>query len=387
MTGVRVWVAARDAGAGNILLPVIRNLKNRTGVSVRVLAEGPALGVLRQGGIHAEEVPSSADQRRQLLRRLWQDSAPQALLLGTSWGGSVDKDLLAVGEENGIPSLSVVDHWSKYRERFVEQDSGRLRLPTRISVMDEIALEQAVRDGLPREILTVAGQPHLQSVAAARSDPTLLQRAQQLRARWLGQAHVIPSPGGARDPALILFGSELFSDDFHRGTPYDLGYTETDALEGLAEALAIAQPRLARLLRLVVKLHPKEDRCRFRPGPLAQARGFHLAQEQPPLECLLAADAVVGMTSMFLVEAALMGRPAVSFQPDKGRAAWFIGAQAGLVRTARTPEALAAQLAECLTGAVPASGSGLEFLRRLLAGDAAARIADLLMELRQEVVR
>lgn len=369
------WVSARDAGAGNILLPVIRRLEARPGVRLQVVAEGPALQILRKGGAAVEEVPADSGQRERFLQKRWEEAVPDALLLGTSWGPSIEKELLRIGQERGVPTLSVVDHWCNYRERFTESNGG-VRFPNRISLMDEIALEQAVAEGLPREILKIGGQPHLQSLAARAQDPELLAQARQLRGTWMDGA-----------PAeLILFASEPFSDDFRPGTSHDRGYTEIDVLEGLAQALQFVEKQGGRPLKLVVKLHPKEDRDRFRPGPLACARGFLLAQAEPPLACLLAADAVVGMTTMLLVEAALLGRPAVSFQPARGLATSFIGTEAGLVRSGRSPEAIANHLSDCLSSSAAVSASGSDFVRRLLSGDAAGRIADLLCDLRAEVV-
>ena len=385
---MRTWVAARDAGAANILLPVLRKLQARPGVRLRVIAEGPALRIFRGNGVAAEEAPAHPEEQRNFLRGRWKETAPEALLLGTSWGPSIEKEILRIGQENGIPALSVVDHWSHYRERFMEPGSGQVRLPNAICVIDEIALEQAAAEGLPREILRIAGQPHLQALAARAGDPGLLQQARKLRAKWLGNS---------QDSKLILFGSELFSDDFRRGTSHDRGYTETDALEGLAQALSAVEERAGARVQLVVKLHPKEDRDRFRPGPLARSRGFLLAQSEPPWACLLAADAVVGMTSMLLVEGALLGRPAVSYQPEQGKAAFFIGTETGLVRSARTPEEIAVHLQELTADdrggtvlaaeEVPRRGCGAAFRRRLLSGDAAARIAELLLNLREEVMK
>ena len=382
---MRTWVAARDAGAANILLPVIRNLRERS-IQLRLFAEGPALRIFQQGGAAVEQVPADPAERERFLNERWKEAPPDSLLLGTSWGRSIEKDLLRFGQRTGVPALSVVDHWSNYRERFVEQD-GRVNLPSQISVMDEIALEQAVAEGLPREILRIAGQPHLQALAAMARDAGLLEQAGQLRANWLGE----------KPARLVLFASELFSDDFRKGTPHDRGYDEIDALEGLARALRIVEGRDGRRLKLVVKLHPKEDRNRFRSGPLARDRGFTLAQSEPPWACLLAADAVVGMTSMLLVEGALLGRLAVSYQPEQGKAAFFIGTETGLVHSARTPEEIAVHLQELTAddrgGTVLAAeevsrrGCGAAFRRRLLSGDAAGRIADLLLTLRAEVTR
>ena len=364
---MRILATASFAGAANVLLPVLRNLQIRPDMQLRVVAERQALQIFREQGIPVEDAPSDIKSRETFLRALFQEKSPEALLLGTSRGSSIEKELLRIGQGLGIPSLSLVDHWSYYRERFLEPGSQKLRLPTRIALMDTRALERAVAEGLPREILKVTGQPHLQSLAAALRDPTLHQQAEELRNVWLQSA---------KGP-LLLFCSELFSDN--------RGYTQTDALEGIAEALNLLEADHPIRSKLVVKLHPKEPGDRFYPGPVASQRGFLLAHTEPAWPCLLAADVLVGITSMMLVEAAIAGRPSVSYQPAWGTAVPFVGTETGIVRGSRTVKELAAQLSAALESARTGNGTGdSAFLREILSGDAAARITDLLLELGRE---
>lgn len=378
---MKILVAASYAGAANALLPVIRRLQTRPEVQLRVIAERQALQLFQGRQIPVEEAPPEPEEREWFLRSLFREGVPDALLLGTSWGPSIEKGLLRIGQERGIPALSVVDHWSNYRERFREPDSGQLRLPHRIALMDTHALEQAVAEGLPREILEVTGQPHLQSLARTLREPELRRKARELRDRWLCAA----------EGPLLLFCSEYFSDPARRGTPRDRGYTEVDALEGLAEALDSLDGAQSLRPKLVVKLHPKESPDRFQPGSRTRRRGFLLAQAEPAWESLLAADLLVGMTSMLLVEGAVAGRSAISYQPAHGIAVPFVGTEMGIVRAARTVEDLAAHLSNILSTRYPVSdadGGGRysspaeehPFLLRILSGDAAARIEELLLE-------
>ena len=366
---MNILAAASCAGGANALLPVLRNLQARPETQLRVVAEKQALQTFRQRGFSVTDAPQELPIREALFRSLFRnDRSPDALLLGTSWGASIEKELLRLSQEWGVPSVSVVDHWSNYRERFLDPGSGQVRLPSRIAVMDDHALDQAAAEGLPRGILKVVGQPHLQSLAAGLNDPALRRQAGELRATWMG---------AAKGP-LLLFCSETFSD--HRG------YTETEALEGVAEALDLLEASHPARPQGVVKLHPKQQADRFLPGPRASRRGFLLAQTEPAWVCLLAADLLVGMTSMLLVEAAVAGRPAISYQPAGGRSVPFIGTEMGIVRAARSVQDLAALLTESLFPAGSGSRSPAQspFLRSILAGDAAARIADLVLELRKE---
>lgn len=378
---MRTLAAATFAGGANVLLPVLRKLQLQPEVRLRVVAERQALQILSEQGIPVEEPPPAPKERDLFLRSLFRKEAPDTLLLGTSRGASIEKELLRIGQERGIPSLAVVDHWSHYKARFLEPGSRQLRLPTRIALMDTQALERAVADGLPRKILKVTGQPHLQYLATALRDPALQRHARKLRDTWLQD----------EQGPLLLFCSELFSEN--------RGYAQTDALEGLAEALDLlekdAPPRAPARPKLVVKLHPKESRAPFQAGPASRRRGFLLVEVEAAWPCLLAADVLVGMTSMMLLEGAIAGRPAISYQPAQGRAVPFIGTETGVVRAARTVKELAAHLSAlmeapprasaqrpALTEAPPRASAQSAFLREILSGDAAGRITDLLLGLR-----
>lgn len=100
----------------------------------------------------------------------------------------------------------------------------------------------------------------------------------------------------------------------------------------------------------------------------------------PPWACVLAADLLVGMTSMLLLEGTIAGRPAISYQPAQGRAVPFVGSQMGIVPAARSPQELSVLLSEGFLSRRWAVDSG--FLRGILCGDAAASIEELLLELR-----
>lgn len=381
---MKILAAAQDAGAANALTPVLRELARLPPFQVETLAVSHASRIFSKNGV-AHQVPpaweSDIPGAEDWAWRFFQTWQPDLLLLGTGWGVSLDKWLLRWAEGAQVPSLALIDHWCHYRERFMEPTTGVVRLPSRIGVMEPFALEQAVQAGLPRDRLVITGQPYLEALIAQARRPELLSEARALRKQWLQTAHA-----GAGAP-LILFASERYPENPGVPVPSFPDYTETEALEGLIQAL-IQMTKANRSFRptLVVKLHPKESLQSFELGPLAREWKVQVAGGVSAWPCILAADLVVGMTSMILLETALIGKAAVSFQPGVEKDSPFVGTQLDVVPTAANVERLAQWIGRSRRqgfGAFPLEPRQRRVLESLSAGNAFSRIVRVLFELNQ----
>jgi len=367
-----ILAAAQETGAANALAPVIKELDRRVGVNVVVAAAGNAARVFVSEGIKHQRVglPGKHDGREMDgIRELLAGTSPHLLLLGTAWGQSLDKLLLRVASGD-VPSISIVDTWSYFAERFTDPRTGERVFPTRVAVADEWALEEAVQHGFPRHLLVATGQPHLDMLPARVQDPEISQQAQRLRRNWLRTASVENSR------RIVLFASEAFTRHAGPSTPYYRGYTEIDGLEGLVEAVQCVEKTTNLRIEVVLKLHPEESPNFFCPGPRAIQRGVRVVADQPSLPCILAADVIVGMVSMFLIEASVALKPAISFQPGLHGRDGFVGSRIGLMPVASSVQELTQLLDEYLTNA-GTTRRNPPFTR----GDAASRIADMALEL------
>jgi hypothetical protein len=119
--------------------------------------------------------------------------------------------------------------------------------------------------------------------------------------------------GGERT---VLYVSQPLSELFGRET---LGFLESDVLAGITSSLAEVADRRRCSLSLLVKRHPREAGT---PLSLPASPSSHLAIGAIPdddhtdrHEWVVGCDLVVGMSSILLMEAALLRRPVVSFQP------------------------------------------------------------------------
>ena len=377
-----ILAGAQDVGGANALVPVIEELGRRDQARVSVLACGKAAKVFSAAEIKHRTVEVPAEPVQGYYESIHENlaqRAPDALLLGTAWGHSLDKVLLRAAQDQKIPSLAVLDMWSYYRERFVDPASGEVCLPTKLAVMDQLAFDQAVDAGLPASSLVITGQPYLEELAKAFRRRDLFERAESLRRQWLGEFAKEEARG------LVLFASEAFSRDLGPGTPYYRGYREVDALEGLVEAARMIEHSHDLRIGVVVKLHPEESDESFQMGAMAQRRQVLVVADQPVWPCLLASDVVVGMTSMLLLESAIAGRPTVSFQPGVQDGDSFVGAQIGLVPAVTSVHELAPVLRGFLEKEAPEHGpeqtSTGTSAHALAQPGAAKRVADLLLRL------
>ena len=64
-------------------------------------------------------------------------------------------------KERGIPTLSIVDFWSNYTERF---DT----LPDKIAIIDEQMRQEMLAEGFPDDKLVITGQPAFDCLAEKR---------------------------------------------------------------------------------------------------------------------------------------------------------------------------------------------------------------------------
>lgn len=314
---------ARDAGAAAALAPVVRRLRDRDRAPL-VAAYGQAAIVLDRVGIKpGVELPVEPDRNR--LADWMADNEVDALLTGTSMRPYRDVLFWDAARSAGIPAVALLDHWRNYAGRFSsrrEFDS----LPDALAVMDTSAADAIRALGFPSERIRVTGHPQLEECR-----PVTTHERRSARARL-----------GIDDTrSVVLFASEPKiehhgADTGAQGHP---GYTERVSLAAVRDALRSLSPDAV----LVVRPHPLQQPWSLPDG----APETRVSGDDTPREAISAADAVTGMTSMLLLEAALSGIPTVSVRPGGSDAEFREGESLG-VRTALDWPAARGQLAAAL---------------------------------------
>lgn len=339
-TPLQVVAGLQEAGSANALLPVLRELQAREEFELRTIARGAALQILDSYGIGVIDIdmPGEGDAVAHLSRLVAGPPSVDIVLTGSCWGPGLDKDLIQLSIEHGIPSVVLLDMWSHYAERFSDPATGVTNLvPTRVLVMDEEARRAVTNIGIAEGRVVVTGHPGLEELLVGEGRSETERLAAALRARW--------SDG---EP-VVLFASEIFSRDFPAGSPWYCGYTEEDALDDLAAVVRQLERDIDCRISLVVKLHPEEYGENYAMGPLA-AEVVRETSDDPARVAIAAADVVVGMSSMMLIEAAVWGQPAFSYRPKAAGRSEFAGERLGVVGTLIGPDELRRGLTRVLAG-------------------------------------
>jgi hypothetical protein len=204
--------------------------------------------------------------------------------------------------------------------------------------MDERARIEAIRDGLEADRLVVTGQPHFETIALT-SESIGPGEVQAIRARL----------GVGPADSLLTFASEPISDTYggaEAGRKF-WGYNERTTFDALLKGVKVVAERYAVGVRIVIRPHPKEDTGYFENLVKNHKDGgvsLRIDTGIDSIELIKASDLVCGMSSMFLIEAALVNTPVVSAQIGLKRDNPFVLDRMGVVRSVLEPSSLEVEL-------------------------------------------
>lgn len=277
----KLLFCAQDPGGANAILPLYHPLAGK-GYPIVSLLGGPARDIWRGHGLNFIDGDSTGRGR---VESILSAESWSLCLSGTSVGDSVDRIALPLVKRSGAAAISVLDFWNNYWQRFSGKSKDFAFLPDSICVMDEIARSEMISEGFDPARLVVTGNPHFDHFAdtVTRTD---------------------------EDPRAILFISQPLSDHACESHLWSYGYDEFSVLRQIAEVAKL----VAREHKILVRLHPKEKPDKY-DGLLAMHDNLSLSKS-PTLEDALSRSAlVIGMFSPVLLQAAVAGKPTLSYQP------------------------------------------------------------------------
>lgn len=281
-----VCVVCHDAGGAEILASYVA----QNALDARLVVDGPAIRVFRRR-LGEIAIRPLADALR----------ASAWCLLGTSWQSDLEWRALAEARKLGKRTVTFLDHWVNYEERF-DRD-GERRLPDEIWVGDEDA-ESLARQCFPQVPVRLVPNPYFAEVAREVA------------------RYEADRPTSTANVGRALFVCENLSE-FGRlryGNERHWGYTEFDALEYFFSRLGDLDEHLE---RVTIRPHPsdpagKYDRLVARYAPVARLGG-----QRPLLEEISAAGLVAGCESVALVAAQIAGRRVLCCVPPGKRVAFI----------------------------------------------------------------
>lgn len=310
-----VMLFSRDPGGADTIIPLVTPMI-KSGYKVKLFGKDYALKKYSDSGLSGKEIGSASESTDlAYLSRIIDSEAPDILITGTSVDDMTEKYLWKAAEKSAVRSVAILDNWVNYGIRFSKYGLGESALylsdrshdflPDRIFVMDETARDAMISDGIPSEKVIVTGQPHFEWL---RDRTAVLTDS----------AVNIKKDAGNGCSSVVTFVSEPFSQVYgsQEKASAVIGFNEYDIARQTALSLEKAAKKADVRIALIIKLHPKEDLHKYelleKEFTRSQSIKIIVDGSSTSIDLIAASDAVVGMVSMALVEAAVLGKPVLS---------------------------------------------------------------------------
>ena len=296
---MNVMFASGDVGGARALLPVME-LCEKKSMPFVMLENGH---IIREAPKRWERISFGKISDRSKVIKLFKYHHIGVLVFSSSVMDTTALNLARNAKDLGITVIHVLDSWTGYRRR-METDGLPAFVPDIYTVMDNYALEEAIKEGIEKRILRVTGQPALARLYEAYFFNQGSDNRQK-RKRF----------GFNPCKPLIFFISEPVEHDQGASaeSPQYRGYTEKTVLRSFVESL---QPFSDRI-EIGLLPHPRED-VKGLQEIWDSYRGALEGRILDPgmgSEGIFLGDGFVGMASILLYKAWLLGKPAMSLQP------------------------------------------------------------------------
>jgi len=280
---------ARDVGSANCLIPVYRALRKMRKYNIDLVGKDFACEVYEEEGVQYVSI---------------EKGSYDVIVTGASGDDFTERNLWQAAKKANTKTIAILDHWINYRMRF--DMAGKLVIPDRICVMDAYAKKEMVGEGFPARAITITGQPYFE---------TVLRNQRLIRGKK--NETLLPGFKIEKGSHVVCFASQPILEIY--GPVSKLGYTQFSVLEEVINGFRIIADRnQTKKWVLVIKTHPRDSEKLFGRfvGAVGERRNLRvmIAPKTAPQTLIFASELVIGMSSMFLLEAAIAKRQFLSVQ-------------------------------------------------------------------------
>lgn len=320
----KILLFSRDPGGANTIIPLYKSLTQK-GYDVLLYGKDFAFKKYKEAGLEGKHICELQDLKNFLL-----ELSPDLVITGTSADDYTEKYIWQSCEELNIHSFAILDNWMSYGIRFskyssaaefdeYEKEKDHCYLPSKILLMDEIAKQEAIKEGLPESRLEVTGQPYFETIIQEFNSYTEQSKTK-----------IKENLGLSKTDYIITFASEPISAICERGKP--LGYTEKTIFQELLNQVI----KLDKNITILIKQHPKENPDNYESILKKHEHSkikLVVDQNTNPREVISISDLVCGMSSIFLIEAVIFKKPVISIQIGLNRENPFILDRIGVLKS------------------------------------------------------
>lgn len=335
-----ILFAAHDAGGANAIGSLLYGLKKNSYFKCILWAKGYAKDIFLKYDLTIDRV----FLENECFFDNFYDSLlkvnPNIIITGTSANDFFEKLIWETAKAADIFSVAIIDQWMNYGIRFskytmkdnpkIEDSFDFTYIPNEIWVMDEDVKKIYVNNGLAENAIKVTGQPYFQYV----------------------KLFFRPNNNEVKK---VLFISEPLKETYgsDQKVKQKKGYTEYEIISNVIETFR--ELNNDSKIFISVRLHPKDSVNKYdNLFSILKSKDkkieFSYDDEPDNIKSILSSDLVVGMTSMMLLEAILLGKPILSVQINLKETDEFVLSQMGIVDTIVTKIDLLYEIQKCLDG-------------------------------------
>ena len=282
----RIALFAHDAGGAEILLELLKASLNVGEFRIFSLVDSPCYTLIKTKKL--EHFWSEITFDKNDIEAKLTQFQPSIILYGTGWQNHLEYHFLDYAKTHNLPSMAFLDHWTNYRERFgYPEKNWENNLPSFIVAHDQTSFNNAKALGLPNVIAIKNYALHTQ-----------LKEAQNVLSK-------------IQENNTLLFLSEPTAKVATRafGDAYGWGFTEKEVFEDILKHKALFECDI-----ILIRLHPSDTPETYQTiDPSATFSHATL------LEDIAQAKVIIGIDTVALYTAYLLGKYALSYIPSPKR--------------------------------------------------------------------
>lgn len=327
---------ARDPGGANVIIPVYKKMESM--YHCLVYAKEFAYERIRREGIPVINIEEESGEEKEEILDFLKKISPQIIITGTSLNDFTERYLWKAAEELGIKSFAILDQWMNLGIRFSaynydeieEYRKNRIHsfLPSRILVMDELAKDSMIQEGIDDNRIIVTGQPHFDVIC------DMYEQAKESYDKNYWN---------------IVFVSEPISHDYDNDREKDFywGYNEKTIFNELYQCVKELSDKYSIKSRIIIRPHPREDKKNWSniiSEYCAENVKIECDNENDSFSILKSMDVVCGISSMFLLEAFICEKDVISIEIGLRQENPFVLDQMGICKSVLSKKDLSQKL-------------------------------------------
>ena len=279
-----ILIFTRQVGSAAALYPVLVRLVD-IGWSFKIIAKEESSNFWESKGFPYESNFDSQDLGT---------AAYDFILTGTSLSVKEDSVIWKFGKNNRIPTLAFVESWMNYSQRFTLKAAFDT-CPSYIGVVDELMQKRLIGEGASNKNIVILGHPRfdLLKISAVNTAAPLKKDSYQRNIVFFTNNFVTRENGVLKlDNTKTLKVVELFLHNFLDDGPLEL-----------------------ERYNVTIKSHPTEDPLQYQKLINKYNLGHTvMVATKNPIELLVEADCVFGISTILLVDSSILSIPTYSIQ-------------------------------------------------------------------------